>query len=532
MEGMQPLSPSSHRPATPAPLRMVTVGDSLTAGMQDVTLVKDRQDRSYGKMLADHVGIPFRQPDITEHGIPPRLFRDKNVSLLPVLIDYVQVGLAMAAPLAALAAGTVPPELLLEPLYRAGHMGERVDPKAPVDNFAIPGFELRHLTDVGNVKDLMQEMADKVHHPLTLPALGPYVHSILQDDRGASHGKDEITRAAERDPDLVLLWAGNNDALEGVVTGGVVDDRTLTPMEDGKWTYHSYNPITGRGRLHETKTVQPGFRTSMDGVVTRLLDETDAHVVMMNIPNVTVVPFLRTVGEKVGPLPFRCVLPDGTDLTKWIEDFTIPAEIRGEGRGGRTQFPGGTRLGLVMLLAKFAEMAPTGRAEEFFAKAQALQGGVFTEDEVLDPAELGQIQTRVDEYNALIAGLAEREERVHLVDVNGLLNRAATEGVALRGEGPDVRATNTFTGLQDSRGYEGIFSFDGVHPSDVGHAVLANAVKETVARELGDDERFRAFVERPPLDEKAALQGDPHRADRAVLVLRPGIADPMMTRRT
>lgn len=526
MQGMQPLSPSSHRVP---PLRMVTVGDSLTAGMQDITLVQDRQERSYGKMLADHVGIPFRQPDITEHGIPPRLFRDKNVSLLPVLVDYVQVGLAMAAPLAALAVGKVPPEFMLWPLYEAGHMGERVDPKTPVDNFAIPGFELRHLTDVANVKDLMGEMAAKVHHPLTLPAIGPYVHSILQDEEGAGNGRDEITRAAERDPDLVLLWAGNNDALEGVVTGGVVDDRTLTPMEDGKWSYHSYNPLTGRTALHETKTVQPGFRTSMDRVVTRLLDETDAHVVMMNIPNVTVVPFLRTVGEKVGPLPFRCVLPDGTDVTKWIEDFTIPSEARGGG-----QHPPGSRIGLVMLLAKFAAMVPTGRAEEFFSATQALSGGVFTPDEVLDPSEMGRIQGRVDEYNALLAAIAEREDRIHLVDMNGLLNRAAAEGVALKGEGPEVRATNTFTGLQDARGYEGIFSFDGVHPSDVGHAVIANAVKETVARELGSDERFRDFVERPPLDEKAALQGDPHRAaERPVLVLRPGVGgDPMLTRRT
>ena len=64
-----------------------------------------------------------------------------------------------------------------------------------------------------------------------------------------------------------------------------------------------------------------------------------------------------------------------------------------------------------------------------------------------------------------------------------------------------------------------MFSFDGVHPSDTGHAVVANVLLDTIKSELGDDPRFAAFEAANPVDEKAVYSNDPHRDSRQVLVL-------------
>ena len=56
---------------------------------------------------------------------------------------------------------------------------------------------------------------------------------------------------------------------------------------------------------------------------------------------------------------------------------------------------------------------------------------------------------------------------------------------------------------------EGLFSHDGVHPSDVGQAVVANLILDVAKAELADDARFEAVVNAPLVDEKAALKDDP-----------------------
>lgn len=526
---IQPFPALAHRAAEKQEkFKYVALGDSLTAGMQDATLISRGQERSYVNQFAQRAELDFKQPLIGDEGIPPGLFLDEKASVIRALVRYAQVGLAAAGPLASLALGLVPPELALLPLYHAGGMGQREE-HGTVQNLAIPGFELRHLTDVANVGDLMTEMAARAESSGALIALGPYVREILQDGKSAEHGQSEVDRAIAQQPDLVTLWAGNNDALESALMSDV-DDRTLTPIEDRTWEYHSYNPITGRRTPHRTEEVQTGFRNALvgeQGVLTRLLEETDAHVVIMNIPDVTVIPFLREVGKKVGPLPFRIVLPGGADVTQRIENWTIPTSIRGDGHDGRTAFPEGTRIGIGMLLTKFLHFM-TDEGVEDFEDALTLMdsGGVFTEDEVLDPDEIETVRDRTRQFNELIAQAAD-DPRVHLVDINSVLNRSKADGIALQGEGPEVTVSNTFTGLKDAQGREGFFSYDGVHPSDVGHAVIANLVLDTVKAELSHLPKFERFADVEPVDEKAVFAADPHRDTRPKMILTHVGSDPL-----
>jgi hypothetical protein len=81
---------------------------------------------------------------------------------------------------------------------------------------------------------------------------------------------------------------------------------------------------------------------------------------------------------------------------------------------------------------------------------------------VLDPGELGLIRSRVDANNAAIEEIC-RAAGVPVVDIHGLLDDLASEGRIVGG----ITLTSSFlTG--------GVFSYDGVHPTDLGYAINAN----------------------------------------------------------
>ncbi|MEW6277325.1 MAG: hypothetical protein AB1758_01800 [Candidatus Eremiobacterota bacterium] len=514
---------STPPPVHARPLKMVAVGDSLTAGFQDATLVQDRQEYSYPNQIARAAGIPFRQPLIDGEGIPPRVFQGKDISVAPTIWRYLQVGVALSLPMASIALGFVPPEFVLWPLYYAGSMGKVVPGyETDTQNLAVPNFELRHVGDVANVKDLMRDMTERRSDMGGLMMLAPYVHSILQGQESASGGQSQIDRAVAQNPDLVIFWGGNNDALESV-NGGVVDDRTLTPMDDQQWTYFSTGLFGTVSKT--TEQVNPGFRTSMvgpNGALTRLLNETSAEIVTMTIPDVTVIPYLKTVGQKVGSLPFKVVLRDGTDVTRKVEDWVIPDLIDGPGHDGRTVFPAGTRVGLKTVLLKFLRSGEIFSEKELDERLNGLSAAgvaLLEEDEVLTPDELGRIQQRTAEYNDLLRQSAAANPRVHLVDSGALLTRAMVSGLPLRGTGAEVTVTNVCAGLTDSRGFAGFFSFDGMHPSNVGHSVLANAVMDRVRADLGSNPKFKGLTTAPEIDERETFRQDPRNGGHNVLVL-------------
>jgi len=498
--------------------KLVAIGDSLTAGMQDCNLVGSRQEHSYPALIARQGGMQFRQPLLSESGIPPKLFLSPDASLGGTAWRYAVAGLALSAPLAATALGINPPEWLYSGLYHAGGMGQRLE-KGEVQNFAIPGLEARHINSVRNVKDFAHEVVMGIENGGAMIAEVPFIRQITQGGHSAKHGISQVDAAVAEKPDMVMLWAGNNDALAGALSGEV-NDLSLTPMEDRPWKREHKKWPWSKPTLVDTPEVIPGFASTMNTAVSRLLQETSAEVMLMNIPDVTVIPHLFKLGEKVGPLPFRMVLPGGVDVTDKISNWKLPTRVNGKGKDGRAYFPEGTRVGMAQILKKLTHYYKVKtEADLDVALSSMLRGGgVFTESEALDPEETATIQKRVHEYNDLLKSFEEKNDRIHLVDVNGMLTRAAKQGIALRGEGEPVTVTNIFTGSQDRRGYQGMFSFDGIHPSDVGYAVVANEIIDKVRTDLKDDPRFTTLLQSQPVDEKAALAGDPHRAGAQLLL--------------
>jgi len=96
--------------------------------------------------------------------------------------------------------------------------------------------------------------------------------------------------------------------------------------------------------------------------------------------------------------------------------------------------------------------------------AAILQGAVpgpLMDNEILDVDEIRQIRDATRQFNHIISTQAEANGAV-LVDVNAFLSQLARHGLVVGGR----RLTTQFLG--------GIFSLDGIHPSNTGAAATAD----------------------------------------------------------
>ena len=169
---------------------------------------------------------------------------------------------------------------------------------------------------------------------------------------------------------------------------------------------------------------------------------TGAKMAIATIPDVTTIPFVNTISPflttPVGPVP---ILGPNGPLTANDRVLLPASALLAQGIGVPVAL-GGT-------------------------------GTPLPDSAVLSAAEMSTISSRVQTYNTIIRAVAT-ERNAALVDTNALLNAAA------RGEfgvGGMVLTTTFLTG--------GIFSYDGVHPTAIGYAVVANAFIDAINAKFG-----------------------------------------------
>jgi hypothetical protein len=194
----------------------------------------------------------------------------------------------------------------------------------------------------------------------------------------------------------------------------------------------------------------PEFKLYFDKIVQRLA-ATGARVVFANIPDVTRIGFLLDRRDLVRFL--------GSDYGLAEGDFTSIA---------------------VMLLIRLG----------------LDDGGLLDDpDFVLDAREVGLIQESIEAFNDIIetaaAGIG-----APVVDINAMFDDAEENPPRFFG----IPVTPRFLG--------GIFSLDGVHPSNIGHALAANAFIETINSHFGmdipliSDKKLRRIFLRDPFQDK------------------------------
>jgi lysophospholipase L1-like esterase len=168
------------------------------------------------------------------------------------------------------------------------------------------------------------------------------------------------------------------------------------------------------------------------------------RLALMNIPNVIDVPYSTAI-----PLDVVFPLFPGVDIIR-LRDAAGPLPD-----GTRILLPAG---GLIAGGYGFPDPAPP-----------------LPDSLVITLAERATIEAAVRDYNAVIAAQATARQAA-LADANGLFARLHTHGILIGG----VRYTSAYVS-------GGLFSLDGLHPSSLGHGLIANEFIRAINQRFGAD---------------------------------------------
>jgi hypothetical protein len=223
----------------------------------------------------------------------------------------------------------------------------------------------------------------------------------------------QVQQAVSLSPSFVLLWIGNNDVLGAAVRGRAIDGVTLTPTATFRAVY---------------------------GQIVGALRATGATIVAANLPDVTTIPFVTTIAPVVvDPTTGQPVTVNGQTFPLIGPQGPIAANT------------------LVTLAASTLLAQGVGIPTALGGKGTPLPDQVL-----LDSNEQAIIRDHVNADNDAIQDICGGAG-IPVVDVNGLLGDVATEGRNVGG----IHLTSAYLS-------GGVFSYDGVHPTELGYALVAN----------------------------------------------------------
>jgi len=436
--------------------KMVSIGNSLTAGYMDGTVYNRGQQNSFAVILADQLrvvgGGDFNVPNINSEngffGLGPN-----NIPLGRLILTInPTTGAVGPAP-------TMPGEV---PTPYTGN-------KASLNNFGVPGVTLATAL-------IPQTGGPNVAQN---PAFNPY-YARFASNPGTSTLIGDAAAAMASGGTFFTFWLGNNDVL-GYATGGASNPAILTSDQD----------------FNQRLNVALG---------TMLQANPEAKGAVANIPNLNVLPFFNLVPWNALPLTQQQVTQANSAYAPYNGGLALAQQgglITAEERALRTiNFVVGqngfvmedeTLTNLSVLgLPSIRQSRNTDKATLTLSSAlgQPVGGdpsrirGVSSpvEDQfVLLPSEQQEIQTKINNFNGFItAAVAANANRLVLVDVKGLLDRTllpAPNNVTAGGQ------ALTASILPPNGG----FSLDGVHPNGRAHAFVANLFIDAINEKWGSN---------------------------------------------
>jgi lysophospholipase L1-like esterase len=187
--------------------------------------------------------------------------------------------------------------------------------------------------------------------------------------------------------------------------------------------------------MPSSMTSVANFTTQYQTLITQLTSLTPAHLVIANIPDVTQVPYLQ---------------PAALVLGEYSQATGVPTAV----------------LSALLGIVPGDYVNPTGLAE-IPAILGGVQKGPIDDAGVLSAAEVVTVQAQVVAFNQVIAAQAKAANAT-LVDINALFAKTVSSGLTING----------YTGTASFLG--GFFALDGIHPTNTGYAVVANAFIDTM----------------------------------------------------
>jgi hypothetical protein len=403
--------------------KFVAIGDSLAAGHTANCTVRRFQLLGASALIAQKLGIADFQQSLIAEAPPSSPLT--GYPCLGAVVSNGSIGVGIISQEGAQLNGSLP---------------------RPFDNLGFNGSP--------RVKDF-------VDLRISVPGrsdLDNYAARVLRNVAGSPYaGTNVFDQANVLNPDLVLYWVGNNDVLLGLSAGVVVDGVTLTPLDAFVQKYQEgLNSILVSGRTIVTFTLPdvtsvPLYTTLPRFVLNPL---TQQPVIVNGQP----VPLLgsRAFPPQCPVAP--CPLPEGTLINTILGSLLMQKGV------GIPAFLGGLA---VEGSGNLATALPDG---SFTPPAGPLAPGVL-----LYADEVTQVLTRTEEINAQIRAISSASGTV-LYDLHARFDQVAAEGYEIGG----LRFTKAFLA-------GGLFSADGVHPTQIGYAILADEIIQAINAAKGSE---------------------------------------------
>lgn len=290
--------------------------------------------------------------------------------------------------------------------------------EAGASNAVVPTNATTHLRPYNNLGIPNCVMVQCIDSSDFAARSNPFFRLILRD---RSFGASQLKQAVNLQPTVMTFWLGNNDALIYAITGGT---RGTNLGLDGKAPFS----------LPTESIVIRNSLAYIFGTIKAALPNT--KVVVGNIPSIKNIPFFSTVPRKI-PNP---------------------------------QNP--SQLLSIYYRAKDNSVKTVGDHDYVILSAQSkLSKGVgllpnlpLGDEDVLEESEAANVDAAVDEYNKEIQdAVAAAGANFALVDFHAVFEELRMKGRMIAGE----RFTADFIS-------GGVFSLDGIHPSNKGAGIVAN----------------------------------------------------------
>lgn len=445
--------------------KFVAVGNSLTAGYNDGALYITSQKTSYPKLMAEKFefagGGEFNQPLMNDN-MGGMLFNGTQILDNRLVLGVDAEG--NPGPIRLEGAPTTDAANKLSGSFQ---------------NMGVPGAKSYHLVAPG------------YGSPAGIPVdqANPYFARFASSETATVIGD-----AAAQNPTFFTLWIGNNDILSYATSGGSGVDQT------GNLDVTTYGP---------NDITDPNVFASVYSQQVEALMQSGAKGVLLNIPEITSIPYFTTVPTNAIPL-----------------DAATAAMLNAQFEGYNTQvLPGLVGAGVItpeeaalrMINFQEGQNYPIMADEDLTDVTQILMGPPFelpqemamllgklrqvkSDDLIVLPAssllgtvpdpnnptailglsiplpnelvltstEQERVQVATTAYNTAIQGLAISND-LAFVDAKSALAQVADGGVSYDG---GVLTSQFVTG--------GAFSLDGVHPTPRGYAYVTNLILDAI----------------------------------------------------
>jgi hypothetical protein len=403
--------------------RYVAIGESITSGFADGALYDLGQQQNYPTLLAGQFGKVAGQPSAFNQVLMPAGGGFGGYAGVPP-VAFGRISVTNTFVPFTLAASSDPTQPTWRPLGTDGDQA-----RAGNQNFAAPGALMADATRAG--------LGSQVNFTGPLAAQAAFYNRLARTEATSSPVGDAVAS----DPSLFTLWLGSNDILPYCTGGGV-----------------------------STPTSVASFTTSLNAAL-------DALLAAPSSPK----GIVGTVPDPTNLQGFVTVAWDGLNLTA-PQATALTVQYPGlsfvEGRNGYVITTGTGAVRKATAADRLLTAAQGG-----IDAGLGAAGGPLPHPAVLDAAEIAFAQQRIADFNAAIrSAVAARNppsptaatRRLAVAELGEVLTRASTTGIV-------VGSTTLTTAVP----FGTLISFDGLHPTPRGQALLANTFIQTLNRDFG-----------------------------------------------